>query len=608
MKSPPGINRMRKSGRDLPNHMTVISLLVLLLLVGVGTVIAQEGLAPPSPPDAAAGLATFGERCANCHGPLGMGDGELAANLPAPPRNYTDPDFLKQAVPADLFNTITNGRVEAGMPPFGPLSSNPLSEASIWEAIAAVYSLGTDAEAVEQGQIIYEENCLACHGELGEGDGPEATEPPPALTDLSYWSNISNQAVFDQLSGEERVDVHDYDLGDDDIWAVVDYIRTFSYLYADPMAAFQPVEEATVSGFVTNGTTMEPAPEGTEVQLRAFTSDLNRTLSLTTTIDAEGQFQFDLTEVPQEWFLRTAVIYDETEFGSEFNQVSASQPDLELPIIIYDKSSEADGIVISQLHTIMQFMAEDEIEVSQLYVVSNEGNTIYVGPTGEVANGTFELILPENAQLLEFQRGFGSLDSFFPTQEIIETGDGWADTLPVRPGQGSLVLLVRYTMPYDEDGTTLSHPLLYDAFEINLVLPEGIRVSDGDNWQDTGQQTLESGAFASYRLLNLAADSTLNATISGRPEQTSAVTGPVVRNETAELLIGGGALLVVMAVAVFAIRQWQAPAQIIEADKDELLQAIADLDDEYGDGEVDEETYLEERQMLMDDLREIWHK
>jgi mono/diheme cytochrome c family protein len=589
------------------NLISIKSLFLILsaflVLAGVGTAIAQVTAAPETPPDSAAGLATFGDRCANCHGPAGEGDGELAVNLPAPPRDFTDPAFLRQAVPADMFTTITDGRIEAGMPPFGPSNNdNPLSDVNRWEAVAAVYSLGTPAESIEQGQAVYEENCMACHGAAGEGEGADT----PTFTDLVYWSSTSNQAVFDLLSDDGRLPVHDYTLQDDELWSVVDYIRTFSYLYINPQAAAEPLDEVIISGIVTNGTSGEPAAPGTAVQLRAFTVDLDVALTLTTTVEAEGRYRFDLTDIPPDWFLRTAVFYEDIEFGSNFDQVSLSQPDLELPIIIYEKSTDPAALTINQLHTILRFAGADQVEVNQLYVVSNSGNSIYAGPSGDISEGTFELVLPAEAQLLEFQRGLGSLDNFFPTEDLIPTTAGWADTLPVRPGQGSLVLLARYMMPYNEDGITLSHPLLYSTAEANLVVPEEITLSGPDTWQDTGLQTLENGTFSTYRQQNLPASATLSAAIEGRPRQSAAVGGSLVRNDTAELLIGGGVLLVVVAAAIYAVRQWQAPGFDVKSEKKELLQAIADLDDAYEAGDLSEIEYLEERDDLMADLKAIW--
>ncbi|MCP4428674.1 MAG: c-type cytochrome, partial [Chloroflexi bacterium] len=115
---------------------------------------AQEPNLPQAPPNAEIGLTIFADRCANCHGPTGNGDGELAADLPKPPRQLSDPEFLQTAVPATLFNHITDGIIDAGMPPFGPSSSNPINDENRWDLVAAVYSLGTSEEAVGMGQAV----------------------------------------------------------------------------------------------------------------------------------------------------------------------------------------------------------------------------------------------------------------------------------------------------------------------------------------------------------------------------------------------------------------------------------------------------------------------
>jgi hypothetical protein len=121
-------------------------------------------------------------------------------------------------------------------------------------------------------------------------------------------------------------------------------------------------------------------------------------------------------------------------------------------------------------------------------------------------------------------------------------------------------------------------------------------------------QTLENGTFSTFRQFSLPTDSTLNATIEGRPRQAAAVGGALVRDETAELLVGGGIFLVVVAAAIFAVRQWQAPVHVIEGEKEDLLQAIADLDDDYEAGQLGEIEYLELRETLLGDLKAIWNQ
>ena len=135
----------------------LLTLFIMVFLVNLGPANAQEPLEPPVLPDAHNGLPLYAERCANCHGPDGHGDGEMADNLPKPPRNYTDEEFRRSAVPSVMFQTITDGRLEGGMPPFGPSSSNAIYAAYRWDLVDTVYSLRTPPEAIENGLALFDE-------------------------------------------------------------------------------------------------------------------------------------------------------------------------------------------------------------------------------------------------------------------------------------------------------------------------------------------------------------------------------------------------------------------------------------------------------------------
>ena len=62
--------------------------------------------------------------------------------------------------------------------------------------------------------------------------------------------------------------------------------------------------------------------------------------------------------------------------------------------------------------------------------------------------------------------------------------------------------------------------------------------------------------------------------------------------------------LVIGLAAVF-IRRWRVEAGE-ELSQDELLQMLADLDDEYEAGEIDERSYQRERAALKEELAAIW--
>ena len=553
--------KFQKPGICSPVRFPVIfaGLLAILLLAVVGPVFAQAGVVPAEPPDAATGLPVHAERCATCHGATGLGDGELAANLPNQPIPHGSTEYIRTAIPAEMFDVITSGRIPSGMPPFGSESSNPLSEAEKWDVIAAIFSFGTPFESVEQGQTVYEDDCLACHGENGSGNGPEAANldaDPGDQSALDYWFNISNQAVFDRLSSNDEIPAHTYELGDDELRSVVDYMRTFSYGYADALASLRPLEMASVSGQVFNGTTGEVVTSDVSPLLRAFTQDLDITLTMTETLDAEGKFNFDLTDVPQEWFFRVGLTYDDVEFGSDFGQVTFDQPDLDLPITVFEKSTDPSSINVQQMHMVL-FFDQDQLIVNELYVVGNNDATVFAGKTGDPADGTFEFTLPTGAEQLSFQRGFGSIDSFIPANEVIQTGSGWADTLPIRPGAGGLTMLVQYALPY-EDGLTLSRPVNYATSSVNLVLPEvGVSLDETEGWVSGGTQAMEGATVTTYGQSNLPPESVLTLILEGKPRSESSASVSLVNDNATELLVGVAAAGVVFLVEALFIRPWR---------------------------------------------------
>lgn len=597
----------------LPVTLLIVAALLLAL---PGPAAAQDVDPPPAPPDGEIGLELFGERCANCHGPLGLGDGEMAGQLPRPPASL-DEVYVRTAVPADMFDIITNGRLEAGMPPFGPTSSNPIDEVDRWHLIAAVYSLGTPAGVLEEGEEFYSASCAECHGEDGVADAFD-------LTDQTYWIGRSNEDVRAAVAGD--IPEHtELSLEDEQLYRAVSYARTFSYELGDPMAAFAPIESAVITGTVTNATTGETLGAGSAAVLTAFTPDFNPSTTMTTTLDSNGQFAFDLSMVAPDLAYVVTVEYQDLNYGSEFARLERDNPTLELPVEVYEPTTDDANVVIDQLHVILEF-TEGELQVNELYQFSQNAPTVYVGETGDPDNGTVVVSLPEQASTPSFDRTFGGMESFIPADNILPTGDGWADTVALRP-DAITSLLVRYAVPYD-DGVELSHLVGYDVRRVNLVLPDvGVTVVEDGTWQAQDAQAMAGGMFLNFAQDLVPAGASVTFTLEGEPEQVSNPAGGgaanVARDQTTELLIGGGVLLLVLAVGVYVVRLWQqnqlepAPAAYgaggdVPADdpvarqREELLVALAELDDAYEAGEIDAESYASEREQLKEALLAIW--
>lgn len=595
--------------------LAALALLVLgsLWLAAPQPGAAQDGATPAGELDGEAGLTLFGERCANCHGPLGAGDGELTGNLPVQPAALNDVAFARQQVPAVVFETITNGIAASGMPPFGPASSNPIGEADRWHLVAAVLSLGVPSGTLDAGETVYAESCAECHGD----DGSEAFD----MTGQDYWIARSDADVFAALRDQEAVPEHEaYTLEDEELWSVVAYARTFSYDYANPLAAFEPIETLNVTGVVRNETTGELLAEGTPVVLNTFTADFAPSDTLTTTLDATGQYGFSLSMAPPDLIYVATVDYEGLNYGSNFGRADREEPVLDLPITVYDQTSDAGGVRIGQLHIILEF-GEGTVTVNELYQFSQDGNAVFVGEDGDVTSGTVEITLPEGASTPSFSRTFGSMDSFFPVENMVETERGWADTVPVRPGESTVSLLASYTLPYDGEAT-IAHPVYYDVTRTNVVIAAtGVTLSGDGDWTEEAGGAM-GGAFASYTRTDVPAGETISFTLEGDAEplvmpgsdSAAAATAPVARDRTTELVIGAGVLLLTVAVGAVFIRSWRQnqvedvvyDGGVESLDRDALLEEIAALDDAYEAGEVDEATYRQERAALKEALLAVW--
>ena len=80
------------------------------------------------------GKDVYSVNCASCHGEKGDGDTPVAAALDPKPKNFSEPDFLKQSDGA-IYWKITTGR--------GMMQSYKelLSEEEIWSAVVYIKSL-----------------------------------------------------------------------------------------------------------------------------------------------------------------------------------------------------------------------------------------------------------------------------------------------------------------------------------------------------------------------------------------------------------------------------------------------------------------------------------
>jgi high-affinity iron transporter len=133
---------------------------------------------PAQTPSLARGAEIYQANCAGCHGPVGRGDGALAASLDPRPANLADGAALRDVSPLDYFRRISIGTVGTAMPAFeGRLPIEDRWAAALYASILRVPAPRGDVppslRAFATTGKLSDEAVLSALG-LGGQSGPEA--------------------------------------------------------------------------------------------------------------------------------------------------------------------------------------------------------------------------------------------------------------------------------------------------------------------------------------------------------------------------------------------------------------------------------------------------
>jgi mono/diheme cytochrome c family protein len=85
-------------------------------------------------------------------------------------------------------------------------------------------------QSIESGKALYNQNCASCHGKKGLGDGPKARNLEASAGDMSgatYQNQTDGEHFYKTKFGRGEMPKYDKKISDDDIWSMVNYMRTF---------------------------------------------------------------------------------------------------------------------------------------------------------------------------------------------------------------------------------------------------------------------------------------------------------------------------------------------------------------------------------------------
>jgi mono/diheme cytochrome c family protein len=597
-------------------------------------------LYPLVPPDPANGRAIYAEKCAPCHGDSGNGDGPQAAQLPNPVTALASLDIARQSTPARWYTQVTQGNLERFMPPF-----RSLSDRERWDVVAYAFSLSLPAEVSSLGAELYQDNCARCHGAAGQGDGPDAASLGAAVPNLLEQAMVSQRTQTDFFQAitngaAPAMPAFAGSLSEDERWTLAAYLRTLSFAATDQPLAGQPAAaESTplpetsaitstapisstavaavpdaapgvgvISGSVVNASGGE-APVGSAVLLRGF-DEMTEVYTQTTTVQENGMYSFENVEMPEGRVFMVTLDYNEAVYGSDIAMVETGTTSMDLPVTIYETTSDTSAISADRLHLFFEFTEDNRsVRVIQLFILSNTSNQTVVPPGEGQPSVTFNL--PEGATGLEFQDGeLGG--------RYIETEDGFGDSAAIRPGSGTHEILFAYELPYDRK-LDLVQTMNLPVGAVVILLPEGSVKIKGDTLQDAGVRDVQGVQYHLYNGQGLAAGSQLNLTLSGAPATS---TPGITLGSSTNLVVGLGAFgLALLAAGAWLFRRSRSatgeaepveeaalPEAHPEDTSESLMDAIIALDDLYQDGQLPEDAYQERRSELKARLEEVYKR
>ena len=102
-----------------------------------------------------------------------------------------------------------------------------------WEVPAKFKSMENpvkpDAQSLKLGRALYTKECASCHGKVGQGDGVKARGLetfPGDFTSDAFMEQTDGEIFFKSKMGRGDMPKFDKKILDEDIWIMVNYMRT----------------------------------------------------------------------------------------------------------------------------------------------------------------------------------------------------------------------------------------------------------------------------------------------------------------------------------------------------------------------------------------------
>jgi 5-hydroxyisourate hydrolase-like protein (transthyretin family) len=357
--------------------------------------------------------------------------------------------------------------------------------------------------------------------------------------------------------------------------------------------------EGVIEGQVMNGTADAPEDSVASLEVALYqVTDGSTELVTTTVSESDGRFRFQGLSTDEDILYRFELEYQGIVYGAE-SVFPSGDTVLHVVATIRETTSSDDLIVVDRHHLILDF-ASDAAFVRELYIFNNVGDRIYVGEEGT----TLRFSLPDSAADVAFA------DSE-TAAEFVMTEEGLAYVRRAPPGETQV--LYSYSVPYDGRELTLRRGTLYPTSNLDLLAANvGVQVETAQLTYD-GLTAAGDDTYLHFAAEDVPAETAIELRLSGAPHSAAALPSmesslvAALREAAPAMAVGLALLGALLPFAQLRLRRARpeagtpgagAKAEIVEeagvetdTQREELLRLIADLDDAYEEGLLNEEAY-----------------
>ena len=454
------------------------------------------------------------------------------------------------------------------------------------------YAQDSPSMATLSGQELFIQNrCVRCHT-IGRGRfvGPDLSAVSEKYSKDKIIKWIENPQQIYQESGtmpynEGYPPMPPMNVPSAQAKVIADYLLSFNV--EENLAA-----RGSISGQVLNKTSDGPAP-GVDLTLTSYMGE-RPTGDKTIKSDEQGNFSFGDLAWDRSYGL--TVNFKGTQYSTDKMVFNPDEDAKVLNLPIYEPTSEDNDLAVVEAHMIVQ-SSEEALSVADLSLYSNNGDKVYVGgrETEDGRKESLKFSVPKGAQDLNFVHGA-------KPEDIVQTEYGFADTTSILPGEKRIVYT--YNIALGSGTTKFDKTIDYPTENFLLLISDTGRTTKVSGLTSVETVVVQGESFLKWTGANLTPGHQIKVRIERQ----------VFKEDYLKWGALGFLLLIIVIGFIYSTfvkeKSNLGPNEPKKRGDDldkraTLLQEIAQLDDSFENGQVDEKTYRNIRENKKEELKNL---